>query len=116
MPVARSESPLVPFLPMPPPRPLPPGVAPAVEPAIPAAAPLEPPAPQVPSPSPTSSFLALEDNGTAIPPEQMQPVTSLRVKSVIAAPLDGSQVVNGETMSATGISRRSVKSRSSEKR
>ncbi|MGH2399574.1 MAG: molybdopterin-dependent oxidoreductase, partial [bacterium] len=31
--------------------------------------------------------------GTAVPPEQMQPVTSLRVKSVIAAPRDGSQVV-----------------------
>ena len=31
--------------------------------------------------------------GTVVPPEQMQPVTSLRVKSVIAAPLGGSQVV-----------------------
>ena len=41
--------------------------------------------------------------GTAIPPEQMQPVTSLRVKSVIAAPLDGSQVVNGETMTIRGV-------------
>ena len=28
--------------------------------------------------------------GTAVAPEQMQPVTSLRVKSVIAAPIDGS--------------------------
>jgi DMSO/TMAO reductase YedYZ molybdopterin-dependent catalytic subunit len=33
--------------------------------------------------------------GRAIPPEQMQPVTSLRVKSVIAAPSDGAQVVAG---------------------
>jgi DMSO/TMAO reductase YedYZ molybdopterin-dependent catalytic subunit len=29
--------------------------------------------------------------GTAVPPERMQPVTSLRIKSVIAEPLDGSQ-------------------------
>jgi len=41
--------------------------------------------------------------GTAIPPEQMQPVTSLRVKSVIAAPLDGSQVVNGRPVTIRGV-------------
>ena len=32
----------------------------------------------------------------------MQPVTSLRVKSVIAAPLDGSQVVNGRPVTIRG--------------
>jgi DMSO/TMAO reductase YedYZ molybdopterin-dependent catalytic subunit len=40
--------------------------------------------------------------GTAVPPEQMQPVTSLRVKSVITAPLDGSQVVNGRPVTVRG--------------
>jgi DMSO/TMAO reductase YedYZ molybdopterin-dependent catalytic subunit len=33
--------------------------------------------------------------GTPIPPEQMQPVTSLRVKSVITTPVDGSQLADG---------------------
>lgn len=41
--------------------------------------------------------------GTAVPPEQMQSVTSLRVKSVIAAPLDGSQVVNGKPVTIRGV-------------
>jgi DMSO/TMAO reductase YedYZ molybdopterin-dependent catalytic subunit len=41
--------------------------------------------------------------GTAIPPEQMQPVTSLRVKSVIAAPLDGSHVVIGQPTTIRGV-------------
>src|SRR5688500_2828869 len=40
--------------------------------------------------------------GTAVPPEQMQPVTSLRVKSVISAPLDGSQVVMGRPVTVRG--------------
>ena len=41
--------------------------------------------------------------GTAVPPEQMQPVTSLRIKSVIAAPLDGSQVVVGKPATIRGV-------------
>ncbi len=41
--------------------------------------------------------------GTAVPPEQMQPVTSLRVKSVIATPLDGSQVVTGKLLTIRGV-------------
>ena len=41
--------------------------------------------------------------GTVVPPEQMQPVTSLRVKSVIAAPLDGSQMVNGKPVTIRGV-------------
>jgi sulfite oxidase len=41
--------------------------------------------------------------GTAVPPEQMQPVTSLRVKSVIAAPLDGAQVVSGRPLAIRGV-------------
>jgi DMSO/TMAO reductase YedYZ molybdopterin-dependent catalytic subunit len=41
--------------------------------------------------------------GAVVPPEQMQPVTSLRVKSVIAAPLDGSQMVNGEPVTIRGV-------------
>ena len=40
--------------------------------------------------------------GAAVAPEQMQPVTSLRVKSVITAPLDGSQVVSGRPMTVRG--------------
>ncbi len=42
--------------------------------------------------------------GTAVPPEQMQPVTSLRVKTVINAPLDGSQAVNGKPVTIRGVS------------
>ena len=41
--------------------------------------------------------------GTAVPPEQMQPVTSLRVKSVIAAPLEGSQALMGKPMAIRGV-------------
>lgn len=41
--------------------------------------------------------------GTAVPLEQMQPVTSLRVKSVIAGPLDGSQLVNGQPVTIRGV-------------
>lgn len=41
--------------------------------------------------------------GAAIPPEQMQPVTSLRVKSVIASPYDGSQVQIGKPVSIRGV-------------
>ena len=41
--------------------------------------------------------------GTAIPPEEMQPVTSLRVKSVIAAPPDGSHVASGKPLVIRGV-------------
>ena len=41
--------------------------------------------------------------GTGVPPEHMQPVTSLRVKSVIAAPLDGSHVVSGKPVTIRGV-------------
>lgn len=41
--------------------------------------------------------------GTAMPPDQMQPVTSLRVKSVIAAPFDGSQIAVGKAVAITGV-------------
>ncbi|MBZ5578912.1 MAG: sulfite oxidase [Acidobacteriia bacterium] len=41
--------------------------------------------------------------GTAVPPEQMQPVTSLRVKNVIAAPLDGSQAALGAPLAIRGV-------------
>ena len=40
--------------------------------------------------------------GAAVPLERTQPVTSLRVKSVIAAPLDGSLVPGGTTMRIRG--------------
>ena len=39
----------------------------------------------------------------AIPPEQMQPVTSLRIKSVIASPLDGAQVLAGSPVTIRGV-------------
>ena len=39
---------------------------------------------------------------TAVPPERMQPVTSLRVKSVIAAPLDGSQALSNKPVTIRG--------------
>jgi DMSO/TMAO reductase YedYZ molybdopterin-dependent catalytic subunit len=39
---------------------------------------------------------------TAVPPERMQPVTSLRVKSVIAAPLDGSQALSNRPLAIRG--------------
>ena len=41
--------------------------------------------------------------GTAVPQEQMQPVTSLRVKSVIASPLDGSQAATGKPLTIRGV-------------
>ncbi len=41
--------------------------------------------------------------GTTVPPEQMQPVTSLRVKSVITTPLDGAQVVTGNLLTIRGV-------------
>jgi sulfite oxidase len=41
--------------------------------------------------------------GAVVPLEQTQPVTSLRVKSVIAAPLDGSHVVNGRPVAINGV-------------
>jgi len=41
--------------------------------------------------------------GTAVPPDQMQPVTSLRVKSVIAAPLDGAQAAVGSALTIRGV-------------
>jgi hypothetical protein len=41
--------------------------------------------------------------GTAVPMEQMQPVTSLRVKSVIAAPLDGAQALTGKSLTIRGV-------------
>jgi DMSO/TMAO reductase YedYZ molybdopterin-dependent catalytic subunit len=41
--------------------------------------------------------------GTIVPPEQMQPVTSLRVKSVISDPLDGVQVPVGKPLPIRGV-------------
>jgi sulfite oxidase len=41
--------------------------------------------------------------GTAVAPDQMQPVTSLRVKSVIATPADGAQVVAGKALTIRGV-------------
>jgi DMSO/TMAO reductase YedYZ molybdopterin-dependent catalytic subunit len=41
--------------------------------------------------------------GTAVPMDQMQPVTSLRVKSVNAAPLDGSQAMAGMPITIRGV-------------
>jgi hypothetical protein len=41
--------------------------------------------------------------GTALPPEQMQPVTSLRVKSVIASPLDGATSPPGRATAIRGV-------------
>jgi hypothetical protein len=41
--------------------------------------------------------------GTAVPPEQMQPVTSLHVKSVIATPLDGAQALVGSVLAIRGV-------------
>jgi hypothetical protein len=42
--------------------------------------------------------------GATVPPDQMRPVTSLRVKTVIAGPLDGSRVVNGTRVTIRGVS------------
>lgn len=41
--------------------------------------------------------------GTSVAPEQMQPVTSLRIKSVIAAPLEGSQTLIGKPVTIRGV-------------
>lgn len=41
--------------------------------------------------------------GTAVPPEQMKPVTSLRVKSVIASPADGGQAQVGKPVTIQGV-------------
>ena len=41
--------------------------------------------------------------GAAIPLEQMQPVTSLRVKTVIAAPLDGAAAIAGKPLAIRGV-------------
>jgi DMSO/TMAO reductase YedYZ molybdopterin-dependent catalytic subunit len=41
--------------------------------------------------------------GTPVPPDQMQPVTSLRVKSVIASPIDGSQALIGSLITIRGV-------------
>lgn len=41
--------------------------------------------------------------GSAIPAEQMQPVTSLRVKSVIAAPVDRAQALWGSPVEIRGV-------------
>jgi sulfite oxidase len=41
--------------------------------------------------------------GTVVPPEQMQPVTSLRVKSVISNPLDGMQFPVGRSLPIRGV-------------
>jgi len=41
--------------------------------------------------------------GMAVPPEQMQPVTSLRIKSVIAGPQDGAQVMAGRPSVIRGV-------------
>jgi hypothetical protein len=41
--------------------------------------------------------------GTPVPPDQMQPVTSLRVKSVIATPVDGSQALIGRSIAIRGV-------------
>lgn len=40
---------------------------------------------------------------TSLTPEQMEPVTSLKVKSVIASPLDGAVVRPGQTVSIRGV-------------
>jgi DMSO/TMAO reductase YedYZ molybdopterin-dependent catalytic subunit len=41
--------------------------------------------------------------GSAVPPEQMAPVTSLRVKSVISAPLNGAQVPSARICPIRGV-------------
>jgi sulfite oxidase len=41
--------------------------------------------------------------GTAVPPEQMQPVTSLYIKSLITVPLDRAQVVSGALVTIRGV-------------
>jgi DMSO/TMAO reductase YedYZ molybdopterin-dependent catalytic subunit len=41
--------------------------------------------------------------GTVVPPEKMQPVTSLRVKSLIAAPVEASQALLGKPLTICGV-------------
>ena len=41
--------------------------------------------------------------GTAVPPDQMKPVTSLRVKSVIATPLMGATIAPGVATTISGV-------------
>jgi hypothetical protein len=41
--------------------------------------------------------------GTAVPPDQMRPVTSLRVKSVIATPLMGATIAPGVATTISGV-------------
>jgi len=41
--------------------------------------------------------------GTTVPMDQMQPVASLRVKSVIATPADGSQALVGKAVAVRGV-------------
>jgi DMSO/TMAO reductase YedYZ molybdopterin-dependent catalytic subunit len=41
--------------------------------------------------------------GAAVPLDQMQPVTSLKIKSVIADPLDGSQAALGKPLAIRGV-------------
>lgn len=41
--------------------------------------------------------------GRAVPPDQMQPVTSLRVKSIIAEPVDGTQLAIGIPLVIRGV-------------
>jgi DMSO/TMAO reductase YedYZ molybdopterin-dependent catalytic subunit len=41
--------------------------------------------------------------GTLVPPDQMQPVTSLHVKSVIASPVDNAQALMGKPLTIRGV-------------
>jgi DMSO/TMAO reductase YedYZ molybdopterin-dependent catalytic subunit len=41
--------------------------------------------------------------GTSVPPENMQPVTSLRIKSVIAAPFNGAQILANAATTIRGV-------------
>jgi DMSO/TMAO reductase YedYZ molybdopterin-dependent catalytic subunit len=41
--------------------------------------------------------------GTAVPADRMQPVTSLRIKSVIASPMDGARVDPGSPVTIRGV-------------
>ncbi len=41
--------------------------------------------------------------GTAVPMDQMQPVTSLRIKSTIATPIDGAQALAGSPLTIRGV-------------
>src|SRR5262249_34102315 len=41
--------------------------------------------------------------GAVVPPDQMQPVTSLRVKSVIVAPRDGERITERQSLTIRGV-------------